>query len=522
MTKEIDRKQVLWADDEIDLLRPHAIFLNERGYEVTPVTNGDDAISLIQKQGFDIVLLDEMMAGRDGLSTLSEIKNINPDIPVIMITKNEEERLMEEALGQRIDDYLTKPVNPSQILSACKKLLDARQILKDRMGLDYVAASNRMREMMATANSFGDWTELHVKLSEWDNELDRYFDAGLRKMHEDLRKVCNQEFANFVEANYGRWVQDEEDSPTLSVDVVSEYVLPAVQKGEQVFFVVVDCLRLDHWLAISPLLSELFQVDQQYHYSILPTATPYSRNAIFSGLFPVDIAQLYPEEWQTARDDENSKNRHEHQLLDRQLDEMDPTLKLETRYVKVLDIAEGNNLVKKVHTYRSFPLMSVVFNFLDILTHGRSESDILKEMAPNESAYRSLTRSWFSHSSLFEMLRKLAETDTTIVLTTDHGCVLSDRATVAHGNRDTSTNLRYKYGKNLRCDSRHAVHVKDPEVYGLPSIGLGTNYIITKEDHYFVYPTKFNEYQRLYANSFQHGGISMEEMILPVAILKGR
>ena len=515
-------KQVLWADDEIDLLRPHTMFLGSRGYKVTPVTNGDDAIAMVKQRGFDIVLLDEMMAGRGGLSTLAMIKEINPDIPVIMITKNEEERLMEEALGHRIDDYLTKPVNPSQILSACKKLLDARQIVTGRMGLDYSAVSNRIRASISGDVTWQDWIDVHVKLSEWDLELDRFYDAGLRKMHEDLRRACNRAFGRFVESNYAHWLQDDMDSPVLSVDVVSEYVLPALQDGKQVFFVVVDCMRLDHWLAISPLLSELFNIEQHYHYSILPTATPYSRNAIFSGLFPSDVARLYPQEWRSGWDDDNSRNRHEHQLLDRQIQELDPTLKLDTRYVKVLDIAEGNHLVKKVHSYRSFPLMSVVFNFLDILAHGRSESDILKEMAPNESAYRSLSRSWFSHSSLFEMLRKLAETDTTVVLTTDHGCVMSTRATVAHGNRDTSTNLRYKYGKHLRCDTRHALYIADPDVYRLPDLGMGTTYIISREDFYFVYPTKFNEYQRYYANSFQHGGISLEEMVLPVAVLKGK
>ena len=522
MNNGTERKKVLWADDEIDLLKPHIIFLNDRGYEVTPVTNGNDAISEIQKRGFDIVLLDEMMAGRDGLSTLAAIKDINPHIPVIMITKNEEERLMEEAIGQRIDDYLTKPVNPSQILLACKKLLDARQILKDRQGLDYVSASNRIRSVLASADSWEDWIQIHVRLSEWDLELDRFFDPGLRRMHEDLRRACNQAFGKYIETHYGRWIHEEENSPLLSVDIVSEFVIPLLQDGRQVFFIVVDCMRLDHWLAILPLLSDIFDVEQHHHYSILPTATPYSRNAIFSGLFPIDVAKLYPSEWDTARDDEMSRNRHEHQLLDRQLEEIDPTLKLETRYVKVLDIAEGNRLVKKVHSYRSFPLMSVVFNFLDILTHGRSESEILQEMAPNEPAYRSLTRSWFSHSSLFEMLRKLAETDTTVVLTTDHGCVQSRHASLAHGNRDTSTSLRFKYGKNLRCDHRHALFLAEPEPYGLPSLGLGINYILCREDYFFVYPTKFNEYQAKYADSFQHGGISLEEMILPVAILTGK
>jgi CheY-like chemotaxis protein len=521
-TTPAERKKILWADDEIDLLRPHIIFLTDRGYDVKPVTNGDDAISQVQREGADVVLLDEMMPGRDGLSTLTAIKDINPHIPVIMITKNEEERLMEQALGSRIDDYLTKPVNPSQILMACKKLLDARQILKDRLGQDYVAAANRLRDLLGQARSFQDWIDLHVRCSEWDLQLDRFHDPGLRQMHEDLRATCNRDFGRFIEQNYARWIQEEDDSPLLSVDVVSEFVAPRLLAGQQVFFVVVDCLRLDHWLAIAPLLADLFTIEQHYHYSVLPTATPYSRNAIFSGLFPADVARLYPAEWQSPRDDDNSRNRHEHQLLDRHLEEIDPSLKLETRYVKVLDIAEGQHVVKKVHSYRSFPLTSVVFNFLDLLTHGRSESELLKEMAPNESAYRSLARSWFSHSALLEMLRRLAETDSVVVLTTDHGAIMSSRGTMCHGNRDTSTNLRYKFGKSLRSDPKCSMHVKDPEALGLPSVGPGTNFIFAKEDYYFVYPTKFHEYQRQYANSFQHGGISMEEMILPVAVMTAK
>ncbi|MBS14168.1 MAG: response regulator [Gemmatimonadetes bacterium] len=521
-TEETDQKQILWADDEIELLRSHIIFLKGRGYDVAPVTNGDDAIAAVKKQAPDVVLLDEMMPGKDGLTTLQAIKDINPHIPVIMITKNEEERVMEQALGHRIDDYLTKPVNPSQILLACKKLLDARQLMKDRMGQDYVVASNRLQEQVSTATSWQDWIDIHVRCSEWDLQLDQFHDPGLMRTHGDLRRSCNREFGKFVEQHYERWIQDEEDSPLLSVDIVNEFVAPPLLEGRQVFFVVVDCMRLDHWMAIQPLLSEHFNIQQQYHYSILPTATPYSRNGIFSGLFPCDVAKLYPDEWKSARDDEGSRNRHEHQLLDRQLAEIDPTLRMDTRYVKVLDIAEGNHMVKKVHSYRAFPLMSVVYNFLDMLTHGRSESEILKEMAPDESAFRSLTRSWFAHSSLLEMLRKLAQTDSVVVLTTDHGCVLGAHATVAYGDRDTSTNLRYKFGKSLGSDPKSSVHLKDPDHFGLPTIGVGTNFIFAKEDFYFVYPNRFNEYQRQYANSFQHGGISLEEMILPVAVMEGK
>ncbi|OGG44354.1 MAG: response regulator [Candidatus Handelsmanbacteria bacterium RIFCSPLOWO2_12_FULL_64_10] len=519
---DTEKKRILWADDEIDLLQPHMIFLNERGYEVTPVTNGTDAVSLIRKTPFDAVLLDEMMPGKDGLSTLADIKEINPHIPVIMITKNEEERLMEEAIGQRIDDYLTKPVNPSQILLACKKLFDARQILKDRASRNFVADSSAIRAALSGPMDWPKWVDVYQQMAEWDLELDRLMDAGLRQMYGDQRKECDLEFGRYIERVYAHWLRDEQDSPNLSVDIVPKFVYPHLQQGRQVFFVVIDCMRLDHWLIIQPLLADLYKVESQLYCSILPTATPYSRNSIFSGLFPFEVAGLYPGEWMEGSDEDQSRNRHEHQLLDRQLIEIDPTFKKETRYIKVLDIAEGANLVKKLNTYRSFPLVSVVVNFLDMLAHGRSESELLQEMAPNEAAFRSLVRSWFLHSSLFEMLRRLASTDSVVVLTSDHGSVFGTRATVAHGNRETTTNLRYKCGKNLRCDTRHALHIKEPEDYGLPTFGISTNYIIAKEDYYFVYPSRFHEYERQYRGSFQHGGISLEEMILPVVTLTAK
>lgn len=519
---EPEKKRILWADDEIDLLKPHIIFLSDRGYEVTPVANGTDAVTLIRQESFDAVLLDEMMPGKDGLSTLADIKEINPHIPVIMITKNEEERLMDEAIGQRIEDYLTKPVNPSQILLACKKLFDARQILRDRMSRDFVTASTAIRSTLSGKMDWGKWVEVHLQLAGWDLELDRLADSGLRQMHTDQRRECNLEFGKFMERAYPGWLQGEEGSPRLSVNIVPEFVYPHLKRKGQVFFVVIDCMRLDHWLSIRPLLADMFNVQTEFYCSILPTATPYSRNAIFSGLLPFEVAKLYPGEWTEANDDDQSRNRHEHQLMDRLLAEIDPTLKMETRYIKILDISEGVNLVKRLNTYRSFPLVSVVVNFLDMLAHGRSESEILQEMAPNEAAFRSLVRSWFTHSSLFEILRRLAGTDTTVVLTSDHGSVFGTRATMAHGNRETSTNLRYKYGRNLRCDSRHALHIKDPEAYGLPTYGISTNYIIAKEDYYFVYPSRFHEYERQYRGSFQHGGISLEEMALPVVTLTAK
>lgn len=517
---ETNKRRILWADDEIELLRPHHLFLRERGYEVIPVSNGRDAVALIEQETFDIVLLDEMMPGLDGLSTLEEIKARNPNIPVVMITKNEEEHLMDEAIGRRIDDYLTKPVNPSQIFMACKKILDARQIRQSQAGQSYVSKAGQIRERLSGDVTWRTWIDVHRDLCECELEIGRLGDPGLQQMVQDQRRECNLEFARFVERSYPGWVADEQDSPPLSVDVVPEYVVPLLQKGRQVFFIVVDCLRLDHWLVMEQVLAEYFTVRRSYHYSILPTATPYARNAIFSGLFPAEIARKYGDIWQGAADEDISLNRFEHRFMEDQLKEMDQ--KVSSVYVKVLDANEGQNFSRRVATLASTPLVCVVYNFLDILVHGRSQSELLKEIAPDEGAFRSLVQSWFLHSALLETLQQLARTQATVVLTTDHGAVRSSRASVVHGDRQTSANLRYKVGRNLRCEARDALLVRDPEAFGLPRSGLGANFIFAREDFYFVYPTNYNEYQRQYRDSFQHGGISLEEMVLPVAVMEPR
>lgn len=510
-------RKVLWADDEIELLRPHHLFLNEKGFKVTPVSNGEDALALIEKEDFDIVLLDEMMPGLDGLSTLEQLKALKPHVPVIMITKNEEEQLMDEAIGKRIDDYLTKPVNPSQIFMACKKILDSRQIRQSRAGQDYVARAAQVREWLAGPIGWQTWVDIHRLLCEWEIEVAQLSDGGLRQMVEDQRRECNQEFCRYIENHYAAWVDDEDDSPPLSVDVVNEFVAPLIESGRQVFFVIVDCLRLDHWMVMEPLLAPYFNVRRSYHYSVLPTATPYSRNAIFSGLFPAEIAKKYGDMWQKAQEDERSLNRHEHRFMADQLSDMGINVK--THYTKVLDPAEGNDLNRRIGGLRKTPMVAVVYNFLDMLVHGRSHSNLLREIAPDEPGFRSLVHSWFEHSTLFEGLKKIAATGATVVLTTDHGAVRSSRATMVHGDRQTSANLRYKHGKNLRCDTKDAILLKDPSAFGLPSTGLGSNFLIAREDFYFVYPTNFNEYQRQYKDSFQHGGISLEEMVLPVAVM---
>ena len=520
---ESNNHKVLWADDEIDLLRSHYMYLNERGYAVTPVNNGEDAIAMMKQEHFDIVLLDEMMPGLDGLATLEQVKTEDPNVPVIMITKSEEEHLMDEAIGRRIDDYLTKPVNPSQIFMACRKILDARHIRQSQAGQTYVSKASQIREWLGGEHTWHTWIDIHRLLCESEIEISRIGDSGIQQMIEDQRRECNQEFARFIERHYSTWVKSEDDSPPLSVDVVAENVVPHLQQGKQVFFIVIDCLRLDHWIAVEPLLSEFFNVRRSHYYSILPTATPYARNAIFSGLFPNEIASKYKELWSTGDDDDHSLNRHEHRFLDEQLADTGVQLNGSTRYTKILDTNEGQNVARKVDSMSGIPLASFVYNFLDMLVHGRSHSELLQEIAPDESGFRSLVHSWFEHSSLFEVMKKIARMDNAVVvLTTDHGAVRGTRATTVHGDRKTSTSLRYKHGKNLRCDPKDALLISEPEAFGLPGSGLGSNFIIAKEDFYFVYPTKFNEYQRQYKDSFQHGGISLEEMILPVVTLEPR
>jgi CheY-like chemotaxis protein len=513
MKEEI--KQILWVDDEIDQLKSHIIFLESKGYQVTEASNGDDAVALVGKKNFDLVLLDEMMPGKNGLVTLEEIKEKSPHLPVIMVTKSEEENLMDQAIGQKIDDYLTKPVNPSQILSAAKKILETRKIRADRMAQDYAKSSAKIRSALFGALSWQEWVDVHRILCEWDLEIDNLGDVDLRQTHQGQRRECNIEFGKYIESVYLRWLA-KQDSPLLSVDVVKKYLAPPLSQKKRVIFIVMDCMRLDQWMTIEPVLDQYFHIKRDYYYSILPTATPYSRNAIFSGLFPSELAQKHPELWKAGTDDDSSRNRYEHQLLDNQLKKLGVLLKSDTRYVKVLDAAEGEFLAKRISSYRDTSMLSVVFNFLDILAHGRSQSEILKEMTPDESAYRSLTRPWFLHSSLFKVLQYLSAQDCVVVLTSDHGSVLGPRGTIALGKKDTSTNLRYKYGDNLNCNPKEALLIKDPQQYKLPRYNMSTTYIIAKEDYYLVYPTHYTEYEKEYKNSFQHGGISLEEMILPV------
>jgi hypothetical protein len=399
-----------------------------------------------------------------------------------------------------------------------KKILEKRKIREDHLSRQYVQDFQRLETLRFTGLEWSDWAEVHRLLCQWDIEIDQYRGVGLEQTHREHKKNWNMEFSKYIERHYADWLADEENRPPLSVDIVKRYLFPHLQQKKQVFFLVVDCMRLDQWMALEPLVAEYFTIQRDYYCSILPTATPFSRNALFAGTYPDEVAKLYPEAWDPKSTDA-SRNRNEHQLLDRHLDHLGLKLDGESKYIKVLEITEGENLARKLDTYKNTPLLSVVYNFLDHLVHGRSESEILKEMAPDEAAFRTLMKSWFQHSSLYDVLKQLARWDCKVVITTDHGAILGGRGTVARGRRDASTHLRYKYGENLGCDAKAAVKVDKPETYRLPSFSRYTNYIFAREDYYFVYQTNFNEYDRQFRGSFQHGGISLEEMILPVVVL---
>jgi CheY-like chemotaxis protein len=517
------RGKILWVDDEIELLKAHILFLKSYGYDVTPVSNGNDAVNLIIENNFDLVLLDEMMVGKDGLTTLNEIKNLYPGLPVIMITKNEEESLMDRAIGQKITDYLTKPVNPSQILMACKKVLEQEQIASEQVSRNYLEEFHTISRLLFTELKSQDWVEIYKKLARWEIEFDDHPDLGLQETLEDQLRDCDIEFGKFIEKNYEHWVfEDPHFRPTLSPDVIRQFVFPRLKNGEKVLFIVIDCMRLDQWLTFEPLLYDFYNVDSAYYFSILPSATPYSRNSIFSGMFPDEVQRQYPDIWEKEEEDESSMNSHEPEMLETLFRTDYPELAKGIKYLKVLDSNTGWSMDKKLSTYLQSHLIALVVNFVDVLAHRRSDSDILKEILPDEASYRSIVRTWFKHSWIYSVLKKFAQYGFTVVITSDHGSMRVQNDVKVVGDKETSTNIRFKYGRNLSVHQKYALAIKDPAKYRLPDLGINTNYLIAKESFYFIYPTNYHKYQSRYRNTFQHGGISLEETILPVVTLTPR
>jgi len=519
-------KRILWVDDEVELLRPHVLFLQARGYHVDAINNGDDALALLRGNPYDLVLLDEQMPGRRGLEVLEILRREDPHARVVMVTKSEEDRTMTEAIGRRVDDYLVKPTSPRQVLSVVTRILEGSSIRQQQAAQDFAARFSELQAMREGASTAAHFREVYTELVDWDIRLEEAGEPGLRDSVHAMMLDLRRDFGPWVVERYPDWVRGDgdrdADRPELSVDIVEKYVVPRLG-DDPVFFVVLDCMRLDQWRVIAPLLASSFEIEESYHYSILPTATPYARNAIFSGRFPDRIARDRPEWWDQS-DDEGSLNAFEDELLVEQLERLTGR-SVPVHYQKIFTDREGDRVKARVKSAVQTPgtVVALVFNFVDLMTHGRSESPILMEVANDEAALRDLTRSWFERSTAFDVLREAAVSGYRVVLTTDHGSILCHHPTTVYARRDATSNLRYKFGGDLRAEDPSAVFAtKDEKDLRLPPGKLGMSYLVALDDHFFVYPTKLREYQARYRNSFLHGGISPEEMIVPVARLTPR
>jgi DNA-binding response OmpR family regulator len=510
--------KILWVDDEIDLLRAHIFFLEEKGYEVSTRNNGQDAIDLCRTERFDIIFLDENMPGLSGLETLTQIKEINSAIPVVMITKSEEENIMDMAIGSKIADYLIKPVNPNQILLTIKKNIHKRDIISEKTTNDYRTDFGKIGMQINESFSFDDWKEVYKKLVYWELELT---DAE-NEMNDLLRMQkteANSGFTKFVKKNYEAWFAANADSrPIISPDIFKKKVFPLLDAGEKVFFILIDNFRFDQWKIVKDVLAEFYNFpDEDMYMGILPTTTQYARNAIFAGLMPLQIRQMFPQLW-VDEEDEEGKNLNEEDLLKTQIDRF--RKKYTFSYHKLMNSQTGEKLLERLPQITDNQLNVAVFNFVDMLSHARTESKMIKELAGTDAAYRSLTLSWFKHSSLYDLLKTLSEKDYKIIITTDHGTVSVDTPIKVIGDKNTNTNLRYKVGKNLSYNRKEVFEIKEPEKIGLPSPNLSSTFLFATNQDFFAYPNNYNYYAGYYKNTLQHGGISLEEMLLPVVTLE--
>ena len=509
---------ILWADDEIDLLKPHIMFLKQKGYDVVTVNNGRDALDAAENANFDLIILDENMPGISGLETLSRIKISNPEVPVIMITKSEKENIMNQAIGNKIADYLIKPVNPNQILLSIKKNLHSGTLVSQKASLDYQQEFRNISMLINSASSFEEWCEVYRMLVHWELTL-ASTDTNMDEMLRMQKIEANSEFAKFVKKNYEKWVTTDVH-PLMSHEIFKKKVFPLLDAGEKVFFIVIDNFRLDQWLMVKPLLSEYFTIDDDDLYcSILPTATQYARNAIFSGLMPIHIAKMFPNLW-VDEDEDEGKNLNESPLIRTILDRYRKHYRFS--YNKLNDSQAGEKLLNNFNNLMVNDLNVLVINFVDMLSHARTESKMIRELAYSDAAYRSLTESWFRHSATIEIFKRIAEKGFRVVLTTDHGTVRVDSPIKVVGEKSTNTNLRYKLGRNLSYNPKQVYEIKRPEAFGLPQPNISTAYIFATNRDFIAYPNNYNYYVQYYNNTFQHGGISLEEMVVPVVTMSKR
>ncbi|MCX6294774.1 MAG: PglZ domain-containing protein [Bacteroidetes bacterium] len=517
----MEKISVLWADDEIDLLKPHILFLKDKGYEITTATSGDEALELVEKNNFSVVLLDENMPGLTGLETLNRLKAKHSDLPVIMITKSEEEYLMEDAIGSKISDYLIKPVNPNQILLSLKKTLDNKRLISEKTTSNYQQEFRQIGMTMGDKLTWAEWVEVYKKLVYWELELDKSKDESMIEILKMQKSEANKLYGKFVENNYIGWLNGKvSDGPLFSHTIFKAKVAPLLDKNDTTFVLLIDNLRYDQWKIIQPIIAEYFKVEQEDLYSaILPTATQYARNAFFAGLMPSEIEKRFPKLWLND-EDEGGKNMHEEELLQEQLKRLGKDIKMS--YNKITNIAAGKKLAENMSNLMQNKLNVIVYNFVDMLSHARTEMEVIRELADDEKAYRSITLSWFEHSPLHDILKQIAAKKCKLVITTDHGTIKVTEPSKVVGDKNVNTNLRYKQGKSLDYVKKDVFEIRNPADAFLPKQNLSSAYVFVKEDKFFAYPNNFNYYVGYYRNTFQHGGLSLEEMIIPFITLSAK
>ncbi|HEY4876039.1 MAG TPA: bifunctional response regulator/alkaline phosphatase family protein [Puia sp.] len=508
--------KILWVDDEIESLHSQILFLENKGYEVCSMTNGFDAIDFVKDNFIDVVLIDETMPGITGLETLAKIKEINQQIPVVLITKNETENLMDDAIGSQITDYLIKPVNPNQVWLSLKKIIDNKRLVAEKTTTAY---QQQFRNLFMALNSnpdYNDWMDIYKKLVYWELEMEKSDSPEMREVLQSQKHEANTEFFKFLSKNYASWIKGKPGNvPVMSHTLFQSKVFPNVEKGIPTFFILLDNLRFDQWKAIQPIFAESFRIlEEDSFYAILPTATQYSRNAIFSGLMPVEIEKQFSAQWKND-DDEGGKNLFEEDFFRAQLKRLKKD-NLKFSYTKVVNFQAGQDLVNNIHNLLDNDINIIVYNFVDMLSHARTEMEVLKELASDEISYRSITTSWFEHSPLHQALKKIADKKINIILATDHGSVRVKTPCKVIGDKQTTTNLRYKHGRNLHYEQKEVLAFRDPREIGLPVPTVNSSFIFAKEDGFLCYPNNYNYYVNYYRNTFQHGGISLEEMIIPV------
>ena len=511
---------LLWVDDEIELLKGHILFLEKKGYDVDTVSNGYDAVDQVAEKTYDLILLDENMPGLNGLETLQRIKDISPTTPVVMVTKSEEENIMDQAIGSQIADYLIKPVNPTQILLSLKKNIHRKEIVTEQTQTAYQQDFSKMSMRIGDATRIDDWMEIYRRLVSWELQLSQT-DSGMKEMLAMQKNEANRDFARFIGKNYLKWIEDKEapGRPLMSTDIFKSRVFPLLNQGEKVFLLVIDNFRFDQWRIIMPELADQFQIDESLYCAILPTATQYARNAIFSGLMPNIIAEMFPDLW-VDEDSEEGKNLNEAPLIQTQMKRY--RRQNTFTYNKVNDSSAAERLVQQLPSHAKYDLNVCVLNFIDMLSHARTESRMVRELASNEAAYRSITLSWFRHSAVADLFHALTASDYRVILTTDHGSIRCQNPVRVKGDKNTNTNLRYKLGKNLDYNPKEVFDITDPHRAQLPAPNLSTRYIFATGDAFFAYPNNYNYYVSYYRDTFQHGGISMEEMLIPLIELTPR